>query len=81
MAKDLVWDRRMVDAFKAAAILTEEEEIVLDDWTKGKSIVNTSMMRNMSERKVNYIRKNIRMKYDRVAVYTPELPNRHTRSV
>lgn len=81
MAKDLVWDRRMVAAFKAAAILTEEEEIVLDDWTKGKSIVNTSMMRNMSERKVNYIRKNIRMKYDRVQVYTPELPNRHTRSV
>lgn len=81
MAKDLVWDRRMVDAFKAAAILTEEEEIVLDDWTKGKTIVNTSMMRNMSERKVNYIRKNIRMKYDRVQVYTPELPNRHTRSV
>lgn len=81
MAKDLVWDRRMVESFKAAAILTEEEEIVLDDWTKGKSIVNTSMMRNMCERKVNYIRKNIRMKYDRVQVYTPELPNRHTRSV
>lgn len=80
MAKDLVWDRRMVEAFKAAAILTEEEEIVLDDWTKGKSIVNTSMMRNMSERKVNYIRKNIRMKYDRVQVYTRELPKRNTRS-
>lgn len=81
MAKDLVWDRRMVVAFKAAAILTEEEEIVLDDWTKGKSIVNTSMMRNMSERKVNYIRKNIRMKYDRVQVYTPDLPKRITRSL
>ena len=80
MAKDLVWDRRIVNAFKAAAILTEEEEIVLDDWTKGKSIVNTSMMRNMSERKVNYIRKNIRMKYDRVQVYTLELPKRNTRS-
>lgn len=80
MAKDLVWDRRMLEIFKAAAILTEEEEIVLDDWTKGKSIVNTSMMRSMSERKVNYIRKNIRMKYDRVQVYTQELPKRITRS-
>ena len=80
MANDLVWDRRMVETFKAAAILTEEEEIVLDDWTKGKSIVNTSMMRSMSERKVNYIRKNIRMKYDRVQVYTQELPKRITRS-
>ena len=27
MAKDLVWDRRIVEIFKAAAILTEEEEI------------------------------------------------------
>ena len=80
MAKDLVWDRRMLEIFKAAAILTEEEEIVLDDWTKGKSIVNTSMMRSMSERKVNYIRKNIRMKYDRVQVYAQELPKRITRS-
>ena len=81
MAKDLVWDKRMVRIFADAAFLTEEEQIVLDDWAKGKSIVNTSMMRNMSERKVNYIRKNIRTKYDRVQVYTPDLPKRITRSV
>lgn len=81
MAKDLVWDKRMVRIFADAAFLTEEEQIVLDDWAKGKSIVNTSMMRSMSERKVNYIRKNIRTKYDRVQVYTPDLPKRITRSV
>lgn len=81
MANDLVWDKRMVRIFADAAYLTEEEQIVLDDWAKGKSIVNTSMMRNMSERKVNYIRKNIRTKYDRVQVYTPDLPKRITRSV
>ena len=81
MAKDLVWDKRMVRIFADAAFLTEEEQIVLDDWAKGKSIVNTSMLRNMSERKVNYIRKNIRTKYDRVQVYTPDLPKRITRSV
>lgn len=81
MANDLVWDKRMVRIFADAAFLTEEEQIVLDDWAKGKSIVNTSMMRNMSERKVNYIRKNIRTKYDRVQVYTPYLPKRITRSV
>ena len=81
MAKDLVWDKRMVRIFADAAFLTEEEQIVLDAWAKGKSIVNTSMMRNMSERKVNYIRKNIRTKYDRVQVYTPDLPKRITRSV
>lgn len=81
MANDLVWDRRMLEAFRSAAILTEEEEIVLSDWVKKKSIVNTSVVHHMSERKVNYIRKNIRMKYDRVQVYTPELPKRNTRSV
>lgn len=81
MAKDLVWDKRIVRIFEDAAFLTEEEQIVLDDWAKGKSIVNTSMMHNMSERKVNYIRKNIRTKYDRVQVYIPDLPKRITRSV
>lgn len=81
MANDLVWDRRMLESFKAAAILTEEEEIVLNDWVKHKSIVSTSLTHHMSERKVNYIRKKIRMKYDRVQVYTPDLPKRITRSL
>lgn len=80
MAKDLVWDRRIVDAFKAAAILTEEEEIVLEYMSKGKAVVCAAMNSNMSERKVYYLRKNLRMKYDRVQVYTPELPKRITRS-
>lgn len=79
MANDLVWDKRMLLVFKEAAILTEEEEIVLNDWVRGCSIINTSMLHHMSERKVNYIRKSIRQKYDRVAVYTPELPVRNTR--
>lgn len=76
MANDLVWDRRIVNAFTAAAILTEEEQIVLTDWVCGKSIINTAMLNHMSERKINYLRKSIRMKYDRVQVYTPELPKR-----
>lgn len=79
MANDLVWDKRMLRTFIEEACLTEEEEIVLKDWTKGKSIANTSVMCHMRERKVNKIRKSIRMKYDRVQVYTPELPKRITR--
>lgn len=79
MANDLVWDRRMLDTFTGIAILTEEEQIVLNDWVNGKSIVNTSMLHHMSERKINYIRKSIRQKYDRAAVYAPELPKRFTR--
>ena len=79
MAYDLVWDRRMLGAFIASACLTEEEEIVLKDWTNGKSVVYTAMTHSMSERTVSRIRKRIRMKYDRVQIYTPELPKRITR--
>ena len=81
MAHDLVWDRHILKHFKNVAILTEEEEIVLNEWVNGKSIANTAIFFHMSERKVNYIRKTIRQKYDRVAVYTPELPKRNTRQI
>lgn len=79
MANDLVWDRRMLELFKAAAFLTDEEELVLKDWVRKKSIINTAMIHHMSERKINYIRKQIRQKYDRVQVYIPDLPPRRTR--
>lgn len=79
MANDLVWDKPMVDIFSSIAILTEEEQIVLNDWAKGKSIAYTSMHHNMSERKVSYIKKSIRKKYDRAVVYAPELPKRNIR--
>ena len=82
MANDLVWDKRMLGAFLANAILTEEELIVLNDWVKGESIVHTSMMHPqnpMSVAKVNRLRSRIRQKYDRVQVYTAELPKRNTR--
>lgn len=75
---DLVWDRRMLGAFKALACLSEEEEIVLDDWALNKSIVHTSMTHHMSTRKVNDIRKRIRNKYDRIQPYT-DLPRRNIR--
>lgn len=80
MANDLVWNKKVLQLFKETAILTEEEELVLNDWIRGKSITNTAMIHHMSERKVNYIRKSIRQKYDGVAVCTPELPARNTRT-
>lgn len=82
MANDLVWDRRMLGAFTAIAILTEEELIVLNDWAKGESIVHTATMHPnnpMSVAKVNRLRGRIRDKYDRVQPYTQELPIRNTR--
>lgn len=76
---DLMWDKRMLGAFIEQACLTEEEVIVLRDWAYGQSIAFTSTMRHMSEAKVSDIRKRLRLKYDRVQPYTPELPPRVTK--
>lgn len=60
---------------QAHAYLTEEEEIVLKDWAKGRSIANTAMMHHMSESKVDKIRRRLRDKYDGIQPYT-DLPPR-----
>lgn len=73
--KDLLWDQRMLGVFRASACLTEEEDIVLNDWTRGKSIVETAMTHSMSDRKVGRIRKTLRKKYDNIQPYT-DLPKR-----
>lgn len=75
---DLVWDKRMLGAFKALACLSEEEEIVLEDWAHDRSIVHTSMMHHMSVRKVNSIRARLRLKYDGIQPYA-DLPQRNMR--
>lgn len=73
--KDLLWDQRMLGVFRASACLTEEEDIVLNDWARGKSVVETAMTRSMSDRKVGRIRKTLRRKYDNIQPYT-DLPKR-----
>ena len=72
---DLLWNSRMLGAMQAHACLTEEETIVLEDWAKGRSIASTAIMHNMSERKINNLRKRIRIKYDGIQPYT-DLPLR-----
>lgn len=72
---DLLWNTRLLGAMQAHACLTEEEMTVLDDWAKGKSIANTSMMHHMSESTVNRIRRRLRQKYDGIQGYA-NLPPR-----
>lgn len=74
--KDIQWNQIMLREFRTLACLSEEEEIVLRDWSLGKSIVATSMNHNMSETKVKDIRKVLRDKYDAVEIYSPLLPKR-----
>ena len=74
--KDIQWNQIMLREFRTLACLSEEEEIVLRDWSLGKSIVATSMNHNMCETKVKDIRKVLRDKYDAVEIYSPLLPKR-----
>lgn len=72
---DLLFNSRLLGAMSEHACLTEEEMTVLDDWAKGKSIANTSMMHHMSESTVNRIRRRLRQKYDGIQGYA-NLPPR-----
>ena len=66
----------MCKVMENEAFLTDDETDVMYDWAAGKSLANTAIMRHMSERKVVSVRKSLRNKYDRVQVYTPDLPPR-----
>jgi DNA-binding NarL/FixJ family response regulator len=72
---DLLWNTRLLGAMSEHAFLTEEEQIVLTDWAKGRSIANTAMMHHMSESTVNRIRRRLRQKYDSIQGYA-DLPPR-----
>ena len=72
---DLLWNTRLLGAMKEHAFLTEEEQIVQNDWVRGKSIANTSVMHHMSESTVNRIRRRLRQKYDSIQGYA-DLPPR-----
>ena len=74
--KDIQWNRIMLREFEYLACLSDEEKLVLHDWSLGKSIVNTAMTHHMCETKVKDIRKALREKYDAVEIYTPLLPKR-----
>ena len=65
----------MLGVFIDAACLSEEEMIVLEDWARNKSIVQTAMKCHVCERTVNRIRNRIREKYDNIQPYT-DLPRR-----
>lgn len=73
---DITWNKIALAEFRSLACLSAEENIVLQDWADGKSVINTSMSRSMSTRQVDKLRNQIRKKYDAVQIYTPLLPKR-----
>lgn len=73
---DILWNRITLREFQSLACLSEEENAVLQDWANGKTVVYTSLHRNISTRQVDKLRNQIRRKYDAVQIYTPLLPER-----
>lgn len=74
---DIPWNKIALAEFRSLACLTKEEDTILQDWADGKSVVSTSMTRNISTRQVDKLRNQIRTKYDAVQIYTPLLPPRN----
>ncbi len=73
---DIPWNKIALAEFRSLACLTADEDMILQEWADGKSVVNTSMRKNISTRHINRIRDQIRGKYDAVQIYTPLLPKR-----
>lgn len=72
----------MLGVFKANACLNEEEEIALEDWAYGRSVVHTSMKLTTSTRRVDILRQRLREKYDLVQSEIPDqLPPRKTKNL
>lgn len=76
MAKDILWDKVMLDDFRRLACLTEDEDKVLTAWAKGWSITKIANKCGMSDRTVSRNLESLREKYDAVCIYSPLLPPR-----
>ena len=75
---DITWNKIALAEFRSLACLSDEEDIVLQDWANGESAIHTSMHHHISIRQVERYRNQIRSKYDAVQIYTPILPERNS---
>lgn len=73
---DILWNQISLAEFRSLACLSEDENIILQDWADGKSVVQSALKRNISTRTVDRMRDRIRIKYDAVQIYTPLLDAR-----
>lgn len=60
------YTKKEIEFIKSQIFLTDDEEEILDMWLLGKSIVETSLKLNMSERTICRKRKSILEKIKRV---------------
>lgn len=76
MAKQVPWNKILVERFIEQAMLTKDEEWVLRTRVAGWSITKQAMELGYSVSTVNRIVATLKAKYDNVAKYDPMLPPR-----
>lgn len=76
MAKQVPWNKFIVERFVELAMLTEEEEEILRSRVDGMTITQQSIKYHMSISKVNKIIARLKKKYDAVEKYDVMLPPR-----
>lgn len=78
MAKEVPWNKIIVETFIEEAMLTKEEEWVLRTRVAGWPISRQASELNLSESTVHRIIARLKKKYDNVQKYNPILPPRKT---
>lgn len=78
MAKQVPWNKIILERFIELAILTKEEEEIMRTRVAGWTITKQSMEFHMSKSKVDKIISSLKAKYDDVQQYDPILPPRRT---
>lgn len=74
--KQVLWTKKLVDTFIKEGMLTEEEKEVLLLRVKGYTIAEQAELLNVSESKVNRIKRRLKIKYDDLQDTIKELPKR-----
>lgn len=76
MAKQVPWNKIILEEFISIASLTKEEEEIMRTRVAGWTVTKQSMELGMSRSKVNFLIKRLKIKYDQVQPYSPILPPR-----
>lgn len=76
MAKQVLWNKPLLDEFSRLAGLSEEEQMIMETRMKGWSITRQSVHFCMSESKINKMIARLKIKYDSVQPYSEILPER-----
>ena len=76
MAKQVPWNKIILEEFISLAVLTDEEEKIIRTRVKGWTITKQAMTFGMSPAAVNRVIRRLKIKYDNVQPYSPLLPPR-----